>query len=317
MRRTRLLSFKYDPFGRRIYKSSSSATSIYAYDDDGNLLEETNSSGSVVARYSQGSNIDEPLAMLRSSTTSYYDADGLGSITSLSSSAGSLTQTYGYDSFGKQTSSSGSLANPFQYTAREFDSETNLYFYRDRYYDQTDGRFLSEDPIGFDGGRSFYTYVRNNPTILIDPRGRAPQQKCECQGNTGGWRVAKKCCKDPGWLPSSVNPNPYGPCDSFTYINAGFMYRHAGDSPWGMTVRSCLLCAYQYGTSAGAAHTLCYAIASGNPGGPSVGPADGLGATAFGLGQAVGTAVVSGVYQTIQYFKNHGNKPFVCLDGVQ
>jgi hypothetical protein len=30
--------FKYDPFGRRIYKSSSSATSIYAYDGD-NLIE--------------------------------------------------------------------------------------------------------------------------------------------------------------------------------------------------------------------------------------------------------------------------------------
>src|SRR5271169_5814884 len=35
------VSFKYDPFGRRIYKSSSSATSVYAYDAN-NLVEETN-----------------------------------------------------------------------------------------------------------------------------------------------------------------------------------------------------------------------------------------------------------------------------------
>ena|ERR1700731_4762483 len=28
------ISFKYDPFGRRVYRSSSSATSIYAYDGD-------------------------------------------------------------------------------------------------------------------------------------------------------------------------------------------------------------------------------------------------------------------------------------------
>jgi hypothetical protein len=75
------VTFKYDPFGRRIYKSSSSGTSIYAYDGD-NLIEETNSSGTAVARYSQGLNIDEPLAMLRSGTTSYYQADGLGSLTS-------------------------------------------------------------------------------------------------------------------------------------------------------------------------------------------------------------------------------------------
>ena len=76
------VSFKYDPFGRRIYKSSSSGTSVFAYDSD-NLVEETNSAGTAVARYSQGLNIDEPLAMLRSSTTSYYEADGLGSVTSL------------------------------------------------------------------------------------------------------------------------------------------------------------------------------------------------------------------------------------------
>jgi len=76
------VSFKYDPFGRRIYKSSSSGTSVFAYDGD-NLVEETNSAGTAVARYSQGLNIDEPLAMLRSSTTSYYEADGLGSVTSL------------------------------------------------------------------------------------------------------------------------------------------------------------------------------------------------------------------------------------------
>jgi YD repeat-containing protein len=43
------VSLKYDPFGRRIYKSSSSGTSIYAYDGD-NLVEETNGTGSVVAR---------------------------------------------------------------------------------------------------------------------------------------------------------------------------------------------------------------------------------------------------------------------------
>ena len=164
------VTFKYDPFGRRIYKSSSSSTSVFAYDGD-NLVEETNSSGAVVARYAQTQNIDEPLAMLRSGTTSYYHADGLGSVTSLSSSAGSLSQTYGYDSFGKQTSSSGSLTNPFQYTARESDTETGLYFYRARYYDQSVGRFLNEDPLRFKAGVNFYSYVGDNPTNSSDPFG--------------------------------------------------------------------------------------------------------------------------------------------------
>ena len=89
----------------------------------------------VVARYTEGSNVDEPFAMLRSSTTSYYQADALGSITSLSNGAGALAQTYTFDSFGNQTASSGSVTNPFQYTGREFDTETSLYYYRARYYD--------------------------------------------------------------------------------------------------------------------------------------------------------------------------------------
>src|SRR5207244_6439354 len=110
-------------------------TSVFAYDGD-NLAEETNASGGVVARYSQGLNIDEPLAMLRSGTTSYYHADGLSSVTSLSSSAGALAQTYTFDSFGNQTASTGSLTNFFRYTGREFDTETNLYFLRARYYDK-------------------------------------------------------------------------------------------------------------------------------------------------------------------------------------
>ena len=165
------VSFTYDPFGRRIKKVTSSTTSVFAYDGD-NLIEEANSSGTAVARYSQGLNMDEPLAMLRSSATSFYNADGLGSITSLGNAAGSLAQTYTFDSFGNQTASSGSLTNPFQYTAREFDPETSLYYYRARYYDPAAGRFISEDPIEFAGsGPDFYVYATNQVTNWVDPFG--------------------------------------------------------------------------------------------------------------------------------------------------
>jgi RHS repeat-associated protein len=164
------VSFKYDPFGRRIYKSSSSGTSVFAYDGD-NLIEETNSSGAVVARYADTLNIDEPLAMLRSATTSFYEADGLGSVTSLSNGAGALAQTYTFDSFGKQTASSGSLTNPFQYTGRESDAETGLYYYRARYYDPQTGRFINEDPLQFQASTDFYAYLDNDPVARLDPSG--------------------------------------------------------------------------------------------------------------------------------------------------
>jgi len=165
------VSFKYDPLGRRIYKSSSFATSVFAYDGD-NLIEETTSSGGVVARYSESDEIDEPLAQVRSSATSYYEEDGIGSVTSLSNSAGILTQGYTFDSFGKLTASTGSISNPFQYTAHEFDAETNLSLYRARFYDPSSGRFVSEDPLHFAGGDSnFYSYVGNDPVYYADPFG--------------------------------------------------------------------------------------------------------------------------------------------------
>jgi RHS repeat-associated protein len=134
-----------------------------------------NASGGVVARYSQGLNIDEPLAMLRSSVTSFYNADGLGSVTSLANAAGSVAQTYTFDSFGKQIASSGSLTNPFQFTGRESDSETGLYYYRARYYDPNVGRFLNEDPIrSVSGTLNFYGYVENSSPNLMDPSGLCP-----------------------------------------------------------------------------------------------------------------------------------------------
>jgi hypothetical protein len=79
----------------------------YLYDGP-NLLEEVDSSGNVLAKYTQENEIDEPLAELRSGTTSYYEQDGQGSISSLSNSSGSLANTYTYDSFGKLTASTGS-----------------------------------------------------------------------------------------------------------------------------------------------------------------------------------------------------------------
>jgi RHS repeat-associated protein len=69
--------------------------------------------------------------------------------------------TQKYDSFGNLVSSSGSLGNSFRYTGREFDTEAGLYYFRARLYDQTTGRFLSEDPIRFRGGLNFYEYVEN------------------------------------------------------------------------------------------------------------------------------------------------------------
>jgi RHS repeat-associated protein len=168
------VNFKYDPFGRRTQKAfthnGTTTTTDYVYDHS-DVLETINQSGTVLSRYTDTLNVDEPLSELISGTTSYYEQDGLGSVSSLSNSAGALANTYAYDSYGKLLASTGTLANPFQYTGREFDSETGVYGYRARYYDPSIGRFLSEDPMRFSVDENFYRYVYNSPVGLSDPSG--------------------------------------------------------------------------------------------------------------------------------------------------
>jgi len=162
---------------------------VYLY-DGATLIEEMDNLGNVLARYTQSGLIDESLGMFRSGVTSYYQADGLGSTSSLSNSKGTLANRYTYDWFGKLTASTGTLLNPFQYTGREFESETGIYEYRARYYDPNDGRFNSEDPIAFRGGVNFYRYVLNNPVINVDPPGLGPNG----WGNKGWtWTTRANC----------------------------------------------------------------------------------------------------------------------------
>lgn len=175
-------TFRYDPFGRRIQKSGPLGATNYLYGgtDAGlsgaNVIEEVDNSGNVLARYvsNQSLGIDQPLAELRSGTATYYEQDGLGSVTTLSATSGTIANTYTYDSFGNLTASTGTVTNPFQYTGRDYDPETGLRYYRTRYFDPTIGRFINEDMAHFEGGSNFYRYVKNSPTRFLDPFGLAP-----------------------------------------------------------------------------------------------------------------------------------------------
>ena len=182
---TKQIIFAYDPFGRRIKKTVSPSgggvgeeITTYVYDNQ-NIILEYDNSNNIRTRYTHGPNIDEPLAIEIKGTTTftpyYYHADGLGSITALTDTNGSIVQRYEYDSFGNQTiTTNGNITQPYTYTAREYDTETNMYFYRARYYDSKAGRFVTKDPIGFDGGDvNLYAYVKNNPILYIDPMGMA------------------------------------------------------------------------------------------------------------------------------------------------
>jgi RHS repeat-associated protein len=106
----------------------------------------------------------------------------------MTNATGTIVQSYTYDAYGNIQNQTGTIRQPFNFTGREFDSETGLYFYRARMYDARIGRFIQNDPIGFAGGDvnlaryvdsvgkplldvNLYRYTGNNPINKIDPKG--------------------------------------------------------------------------------------------------------------------------------------------------
>ncbi len=178
----RTVTFKYDPFGRRIEKKqvttnpSTTETTSYVYDNEDIVLELT-TIGSTTTKtfYTHGPGIDEPLAMERGGNYYYYHADGLGSITAISDAARTVVQRYSYSVFGQPRPTTG-FRNTYQFAARPFDRETGLYFNEARYYDPMEGRFISKDLIGFAGGDvNLFAYVGNNSPNFTDPSGLATE----------------------------------------------------------------------------------------------------------------------------------------------
>jgi RHS repeat-associated protein len=92
---------------------------------------------------------------------------------SVSDNSGAALNHLVYNNFGQVTSKSDPTVDVrFGYTGRELDAETDLMYYRARYFDPAAGTFVSEDPLGFGAGdENLYRYVFNSPTNYVDPSG--------------------------------------------------------------------------------------------------------------------------------------------------
>jgi len=179
-------TYRYDGLGRRIEKIGNGITKRYVYDGEDILLE-YDGANALLARYTHGPGIDEPLTMTRGGVNYFYHQDGLGTVTELTDSTGAVAQSYAYDAWGNIIQQTGAVENPYTYTGREFDAETGLYYYRARYYDARTGRFLQKDPllsVGMD--LNPYQFVRNNPPNLIDATGRKPRKPPTGGGGSKG-----------------------------------------------------------------------------------------------------------------------------------
>ena len=104
----------------------------------------------------------------------YYDhLDLIGSVRLVTKSANVETFQTKYQPYGTPYSASGT--ETFQFTGKQLDTATSLYYYGYRYYDSQAGRFLTSDvlPPNHENPQSInqYIYALDNPLVNIDPNG--------------------------------------------------------------------------------------------------------------------------------------------------
>ena len=150
-------SFAYDGLGRRAQKTINGTTTAFRYDGL-DAIQETGAGGDT--SYLRTLSIDDAVVRTDAAGTVHYLGDALGSSVALTSAAGTVATTYTYEPFGRTETAGTPNPNPFRFTGREDDS-TGLYYYRARYYDPGQGRFVGEDPLGLRASVNAYRYVNS------------------------------------------------------------------------------------------------------------------------------------------------------------
>jgi RHS repeat-associated protein len=150
---------KYHLVGDKVtYETSGSDKIYYTYDPNGKLV-----------------------SMNLNGTEYYYIHNAQGDIIGLFNGFGTEVVSYKYDTWGKLTSVTGSLAstvglkNPYRYRGYRYDTETGLYYLQSRYYNPEWGRFINGDAVlGLTGellSHNLFAYCLNNPVNMVDFNG--------------------------------------------------------------------------------------------------------------------------------------------------
>ncbi len=206
------LAFAYDPEGRRISKVVSTngvgiSTNIFLY-DGWNLVATVSPSDALINSFMWGPDLSgqaggavngaggvggllEATYYYGASTTNCFPAyDGNGNIMALVNAVdGTLAANYEYGPFGEVIRQTGPMAqaNPFRFSTKYQDDESDMLYYGYRYYKARTGTWPNRDPFGepgamllqqprsnFNSGPNPYDYVDNNSINLVDPFGLDP-----------------------------------------------------------------------------------------------------------------------------------------------
>jgi RHS repeat-associated protein len=182
-----VVRYSYNSENLRVQKISGGVTRTFVYDGAGHVVEERLSTSQTI-RYFRGLGTDDWLAKQEGAAVTYYVQDHLGSVLAETDAVGEPSLRRTYDPWGTMDPVSSTQAGP-AFTGRERDPESELYYYRARYYDSKLGRFIGQDPIGLGGGdANYYAYVRNSPIRLVDPAGTTGLEVVGLE-TLGGWTI--------------------------------------------------------------------------------------------------------------------------------
>lgn len=156
---------------------SSAVQTAFLYDND-DVVADYVGNTSALSRLYVTPGLDQNLSMTVVSGpdagTYYYSQDGLGSVRTLTDSAGLVKNHYDYTAFGEPYAQSVNLMQRYAYTGRELRPITgDSMHYRYRNYYPGMGRFDRRDPTGYESNPfgNLYAYVDASPAMYTDPMG--------------------------------------------------------------------------------------------------------------------------------------------------
>ena len=158
----------YGTDGLRAWKSLDGSKTYFLYGEDGDPVVEMDSNGAVLS-----CNVFAPdglVARDQAGTWTQYAFDEEGNVAQRLSATGTVLSSSVYDGYG----GGGVTPDPFGYHAQDgyyTDVETGLVYCQNRYYDPGAGRWVTRDPLSYDGGINLYGYCAGGPVGASDPEG--------------------------------------------------------------------------------------------------------------------------------------------------
>ena len=228
-------SYKYNASGLRYEKTVDGQTINHVWDGSKQIVADVIDNQFYEADcYIRGTNLVAKYNFKNGDKTeyTYYTQNAHGDVVNLTNAEGKVTKKYTYDAFGVEKNIDENDTNAFRYCGEYFDTETGTIYLRARYYNPSNGRFISrdsfagklEDPLSL----NLYTYCANNPIIYFDPSGHFWKEL---------WEGTKEVVKNIGEFAQSALKNTGKELsnNSSGFAVAGSMAAADGPAPVGDT----------------------------------------------------------------------------------